>query len=243
MNANRKELKFITGSDVLLDVENRIRGIMTRDEHQTDKSYRIRSVYFDDATRSCYRENRAGVTPRRKYRIRTYNCCDEPILAEIKTNHRGTVSKESTRIDRSAFEALLSGDITQTVDILSALSDERLSAGDQKGAHVLKQYLVKIAADKFSPACIVDYERSAYVYPIANVRITFDRNVTSSKEFLRMFDSTLTGKCALDNNTHILEIKYDEFLPDEIRSLLSGVKLLRTSCSKYTFCMEAQNDF
>ena len=238
MNSHRKELKFIVSDTTLLDVRNRINGIMTYDRHQNGDHYRIRSVYFDSHDYRCYRENLAGVSPREKYRIRTYDCNANVIFAEIKTNYRNTVSKLHTNISHDTFDILTSGD-PQSAMVLSEKIRQMETDGDQIGKRVLEKYMNALLAGNMLPVCIVDYARCAYVYPIGNVRITFDRNITASKDLARMFDPSLTGRCALFDNKHILEIKYDEFLPDEIRSLLSGAGLSRTSCSKYVLSIEA----
>ena len=110
MKIPRKELKFIVSDATLLDVKYRISGIMQQDVHQDGDHYRVRSVYLDDRTYSCYRENAAGVSPREKYRLRTYNCSIDRISAEIKTNYRNTTSKISTGVSRDIYEAIVSAD-------------------------------------------------------------------------------------------------------------------------------------
>ena len=114
----------------------------------------------------------------------------------------------------------------------------KYKANTPSDIRTLEKYLTRIATESFAPAVIVDYERSAFVYDICNVRITFDRNVFASRDYSRMFDPTLTGRPALDKNMHILEIKYDEFLPDEIKEVLGGLNLNRTSSSKYAMCLK-----
>ena len=236
MNGYRKELKFIVGEDVLRDVENRISSLMRPDEHQQGSFYRIRSIYFDSPVYTCYRENLAGISTREKYRIRAYNCSDGVIMAEVKIRHADTISKMSTRIDRKLFDALTDPDHTVRYRALSA------ALCDEPGNRVLEKYMAKTACYVYGPAVIVDYERSAFVYDICNVRITFDRNVFASRDFGRMFDNALTGRAAVEKSCHILEIKYDEFLPDEIKEALGGMSLIRTSSSKYAKCMEMYNE-
>ena len=246
MNGYRKELKYIVGDDVLIDVRNRISGLMRPDSHQKGDHYKIRSIYCDSPTFRCYRENLSGVSTREKYRIRTYDCDESVVNAEIKIRHRETISKMSTRIDRELFEALISGNPVIAADALNLEIKRRskgteqtgTDAGESSGIRTLEKYFARFAAENFSPAVIVDYERSAYVYDTCNVRITFDRNVFASCEFNRMFDKNLTGRPALDGSRHILEIKYDEFLPDEIKEVLGGLRLDRTSSSKYAKCLE-----
>lgn len=234
MNGYRKELKFIVGDDILLDIRNRICTLMKSDAHQQGDFYRIRSVYFDSPTYTCYRENLAGISTREKYRIRTYDGSEKVINAEIKIRHRDTISKMKTAIDRDTFDALISGDTGKSARLI----EEKISSSTGDDRRVFEKYLSKILTSAYRPACIVDYERSAYVYGTCNVRITFDRNVTASEEFTRMFDNALTGRPALDGNRHILEIKYDEYLPDEIKELLGGIHLQRNSSSKYALCLK-----
>ena len=70
------------------------------------------------------------------------------------------------------------------------------------------------------PVMIVDYERSAYICSIGNVRITFDRNIaasTSVMDFLRK-DTMIP---VLQPHVHLLEVKYDEVLLDYIVQALN----------------------
>ena len=235
MKAYRRELKYIVGKDTLLDTGNRISPLMKKDAHQIGDNYRIRSLYFDSPDLQCVRENAAGVSTREKYRVRIYNCDSSLLTAEIKIRHRDTISKMSAVIDRELFDVMVKGSPAQAAQALKKEASRRQTDTEKR---VLEKYMIRFATRSYAPACIVDYERCAYVYDIANVRITFDTNVTASREYDRMFDSFLTGRAAIDGNRHVLEIKYDEFLPDEIASLLGGQSLSRSSCSKYALCME-----
>lgn len=233
MNGYRKELKYIVSEAMLTDVDNRIKTVMQKDEHQQGDYYGIRSIYLDTPDYVCRRQNEAGISTREKYRIRIYDSSSELINAEIKIRHRDTISKMSEKISRDTVEALAAGDFSQVLSLLEKQKNEK------NGSRVLEKYLVKIGAMEYKPAVIVDYERTAYIYPIANVRITFDRNVFGSKEYDRFFDGNLHGIPAIENGLHVLEIKYDEFLPPEIGQLLAGLNLERTGCSKYVRCLNA----
>ncbi|MBO4374469.1 MAG: polyphosphate polymerase domain-containing protein [Lachnospiraceae bacterium] len=235
MNAYRRELKYIVSRDILHDVRNRISPLMKRDIHQRGDFYRIRSIYFDSPDRICFRENKAGVSMREKYRIRTYDCNQDLLKAEIKIRQRDTISKMTARIDRNLLEILLRGKTADSVRILEEEISKRESDEEKK---TLAKYMAKFATQFYGPACIVDYERCAYVYDICNVRITFDTNVMASRDYERMFDASLSGRAVLDNDLHVLEIKYDEFFPDEIAAVLGGMGLSRCSCSKYVLSME-----
>jgi len=239
MDGYRKELKYIVDDATLMDVRNRISGLMRRDSHQQGECYRIRSVYFDSPSYECFRENMAGVSSREKYRIRTYECSDNVISAEIKIRHRDTISKISTRISKELFDAILSDRSHKALDMLArCVSGQTESSLSDKDKRVLEKYYSQLSSYAYRPVCIVDYERNAYVYDIGNVRITFDRNITASTDYRRFFDKDLTGMTALPDGQHILEIKYDEFLPREILSVLGGMSLTRSSSSKYAQCAQ-----
>lgn len=247
MNGYRKELKYIVSDTLLADVENRISAIMHKDIHQDGDFYLIKSIYLDTPSLKCLRENESGISTREKFRLRSYNCNDSVINAEIKIRHRETISKMSADISRDTLDAIVSGDVITATNMI--LQDKRrfLDDSDIKGhytkekADIIKKtydkYVYAVSAQRYMPAVTVSYERCAYVYDLCNVRITFDRNVTASKDFGKFFDEGCIGRPAIEEGKHVLEIKYDEFLPDEIASVLSGVQLERTSCSKYARCM------
>ncbi|MBQ7283749.1 MAG: VTC domain-containing protein, partial [Oscillospiraceae bacterium] len=87
---------------------------------------------------------------------------------------------------------------------------------------------------KMMPKTIVEYERTAFVHPIGNVRITFDRNIAASRYTDSFFCEKTQGLTpVLPAGMHVLEVKYDEFLPDFIAKQLEIGILRQTAFSKY----------
>jgi hypothetical protein len=88
---------------------------------------------------------------------------------------------------------------------------------------------------------LVDYYREAYVYPIGNVRITFDMGLHTGLDCVNLFDSR-AFTVGIDDYPIILEIKYDNMLPDMVKGLLPGTIQPRSaigkfvSCKRYTWC-------
>lgn len=71
------------------------------------------------------------------------------------------------------------------------------------------------------PNVIVDYYREAYVYSVGNVRITFDIDLHTGLNSKDLFNKdTLT--MGISDYPIILEIKYDNVLPEIVRGLLPG---------------------
>ena len=84
------------------------------------------------------------------------------------------------------------------------------------------------------PKVIIAYERTAFVHPSGNVRITFDRNIMASRNREEFLEDRVSGMVpVLPAGMHVLEVKYDEFLPDTIAQQLEIGKLRKTAFSKY----------
>ena len=98
-----------------------------------------------------------------------------------------------------------------------------------------KFYLLQQQHD-LKPKIIVSYDRTPFVYDAGNVRITFDRNIGSTTDLNRFFDSYLPVRPILPVGKHILEVKYDEFLPNSLYDIMSLGSLRQTTFSKYYLC-------
>ena len=217
----RHELKFLVSEITLEKLKYRLSAIMEMDEHHKDDFYTIRSLYFDDYYDSLYNENLAGTDNRYKYRIRYYGDNKDYINLEKKYKLRGMTKKVSELVDASyvqnCFEAVPESASGQ-------LTTELWAASIKTG---------------MKPKCIVEYDRCAFVEPVGNVRITFDKNIRGSLDVERFLDSK--PECTipvLPAGQHILEVKYDEFLPRHILQLVDINNLQRQSFSKYATIRE-----
>ena len=93
---------------------------------------------------------------------------------------------------------------------------------------------MQMRCSQMAPKVIISYERTAYVHPSGNVRITFDRNITASRYCEEFLEAQVSGMTpVLPAGMHVLEVKYDEFLPDVIAQQLEIGKLRKTAFSKY----------
>ena len=103
-----------------------------------------------------------------------------------------------------------------------------------------KKLYALIRMSHYQPVQIVEYERIAMVEKKGNVRITFDRNIGGTAQIKTFFDPVLPCVPALPAGQHILEVKYDEFLPDPIGDVINSISLNRISFSKYYFTRKNQ---
>ena len=85
------------------------------------------------------------------------------------------------------------------------------------------------------PVVRVDYYREAFTFPVSHTRVTFDKRLSTGPFPAGLFDLS-PGIMALDDEREILEVKYDQILPDVVRLLLAGVPAERSAISKYVLC-------
>ena len=220
----RHEYKYpLTHGQILIE-EAKISALADKDAHVGEKGfYNIRSLYFDDYENSCYMDNENGVDNREKYRIRIYNCSTERISLEIKQKVHGKTHKSSCLISLKQCQELMRGEIPSDIE------------NHQMVLHKLA-YLMGVRLMR--PAVIVEYDRVPYVYrqQDANVRVTFDSNITSIAQPEAFFDKNATGRGVLPVGKALMEVKFDSFLPDEVYCLLQLDGLSVSTFSKYYLC-------
>ena len=196
----------------------RLKNVMSADIHQDGDCYEIRSLYFDDAWDRCMDENEAGVDQREKYRIRLYDPRSDVIHLEIKEKNSGLTKKRSCDLSREECMQIMEGTLPLKID-------------DRAPLNALQ---VQMRCSKMEPKVIIAYERTAFVHPSGNVRITFDRNIMASRCNEEFLEDRVSGMVpVLPAGMHVLEVKYDEFLPDVIAQQLEIGKLRKTAFSKY----------
>ena len=218
----RHELKYLITAAQMRVLQNRIQGLIPRDPYVTENGgYTIRSLYFDDRRNRAYYENENGTDPREKFRIRIYNGSDKKIKLECKRKERTKTHKTSCTLTREQTLLLMQGkcvpDIGSQPPLLRKLTNEmRL--------HQLK------------PVVIVEYERIPYVYKLGNVRVTFDTNIASSPSAREFFQPVIPKRQILPTGMHLMEVKFDDYLPDFIYRALMLDNLQQTAFSKYYLC-------
>ncbi len=223
----RHEIKLLLSKAEYVTARTRISAIMKPDSHSIKNGdYFIRSLYFDDIYRSSYWDKIAGVTHRKKFRIRTYNLSEDVIRLECKEKNGDRIKKGSVSITPDCAKALIAGDNSLLTPDDSFVTAEFLSLWGGKGLR---------------PSVVVDYMREAYVEPIGNVRITFDKGLRAGISGVDMFDEELLTVPAYPNGMVIMEVKYDDFIPKALSMLVSSVGGDKIAVSKFTTCRDVMN--
>ncbi len=214
----RHELKYYISYFDFLSLKSKIRHVMEVDRNAyVNGEYEIISLYFDDIYNSAFREKISGTNNRTKYRIRIYNFSDNVIKLQKKAKGGDLTQKVSRIISRDKYEEIMKGRA-------SFLLEER--------PHEFIDFYEGIKNRTLKPKVLVRYNREAYCLRAANLRITFDRNLSTGNNNLDLFDRNGSFTCP-ESNLMILEIKYDGFFPSHIKSIVQSSSRLRSSASKY----------
>lgn len=204
----------------MLVIRNRLSAILKQDAHTVDGKYLIRSLYFDNASDKALREKTDGVNVREKFRIRYYNGDTSFIRLEKKSKINGLCSKDSVILPTELAEAVSKGDYG------------KLSQSD---VPLIAELYSKMVSQGLRPKTIVDYTREAFVSEPGNVRITLDYNIRTGigcTDFLNPCCITVPASCS----TIILEVKWDEYLPDVIQNVVQLPDCRVGAFSKYAVC-------
>lgn len=223
----RYELKFLCTRLQMEMLRPQLDFLMEKDSHSNAEGfYPVRSLYFDDYDNSAMRQKEDGLDERKKYRIRSYlSGMDERFHLEIKFRNRDKIRKESCELTPEEVHKILRG--------------EAVDGAYGPGRAVLSQFELARERRLLGPAVIVEYDRVPYVYPAGNVRITMDRNICASPDTGEFMKKDIVTVPVLERGFHLLEVKYDEYLPDFLRQALQVVSLDKISFSKYYLCRMA----
>lgn len=223
----RNELKYVCTEAQLQMIEHRIRQYCEKDPHAgAEGIYNIRSVYFDDVYNSCFYENEDGVNNREKFRIRIYDGNADYITLECKQKKNGKNHKDSCSLTQKQCRDIIEGNFTwDMVDV------------PKRGqAELLRKFYLQYNTKGMRPKVIVSYDRTPYIYQAGNVRITFDRNIAGSSKVQDFLEPIVDQRPVMPVGSHVLEVKYDEFLPDFLNNAMQTGRLQRATYSKYYIC-------
>lgn len=203
-----------------LTLLTRLSAVMKRDSHAVNGTYRIRSLYFDSLSDKALREKIDGVNVREKFRIRYYNGDTSFIVLEKKSKLGGLCAKESCRLSAEEAQRIVDGDLDWMPGAGRPLCVELYSKMNSQGLR---------------PKTIVDYTRAPFVFGPGNVRVTIDYDIRTGgfrTDFLNPGTLTLPAGDA----PIILEVKWDDYLPDIIKDAVSLPGRRVSAFSKYEQC-------
>ena len=219
----RHEFKYELDHSSAVSIESRLRLLAQRDAHAGKKgSYTIRSLYFDDYDDTNYWDNESGSDPREKFRLRMYNGDPSFIQLELKRKEHEKTLKLAVPVSTALCEKILDG--------------RRIAFEETSDSALLRKFWLQQEMKYLHPCLLVEYDRTPYVYPEGNVRITFDRNIRGGPRWEDFLREETFLRPIMPVGCELMEVKYDQFLPDPIAHTVTSRRLHRTAYSKYYLC-------
>ena len=216
----RHEWKHEISYTDLLCIRQRLQAVAQPDPHAVGGQYRIRSLYFDDASDKALRQKIDGVNMREKFRIRYYNGDMSVIHLEKKSKRAGLGTKYSADLSREEAQNIVDGKL-----------DWMLSSGRP----LVQELYCKMKYQGLRPVTIVDYTREPFIYRPGNVRVTFDYDLRTGLKCTDFLNPACVTVPAGDAPI-LLEVKWDAFLPSVIRDAVQTPGRRVEAFSKYAQC-------
>jgi hypothetical protein len=216
----RHEWKHVISYADMLEIRMRMMAVARPDPHAHDGRYQIRSLYFDDLSDKALREKIDGVNRREKFRIRYYDLNPDVIHLEKKSRLNGLGTKYSAPLSADECTRIINGDIDWMRDSTHDL---------------IQELYLKMNYQGLRPKTIVDYTREPFIYDPGNVRVTLDYDIRTGMRSTDFLNPDCITVPAPDSGI-ILEVKWDDFLPDIIRDAVQLNDTRVTAFSKYAQC-------
>jgi len=224
----RFEFKYIIPAQISALLEQELRDFMEIDPYcqaRPDRSYLVRSLYFDSPDYDCYYEKTDGLLDREKFRLRTYDePGSSPCYLELKGRQNHFTYKHRSSLDTHLRALIETG---------------RWSAlASTSGLAVVDRFAATACRRNLAPRVVVEYRRRPYVS-----RRDFRFRVTFDRELRGLASTRLEGPPAraarvLPGHT-VLEIKFEQAVPAWFQRLIAAYELRRVSISKYCRAAEA----
>ena len=179
----------------------------------------MRSLYFDSLYDADLYDNLDGVLRKRKLRLRCYPPDFSRAKLECKAKDGSDGVKLGVWLEGGEIEQVASGDY-------SCLLEKRGAA-----ARNIYQRLLQGA---YRPKTVVEYTRTAFLYPVSDTRITFDREQRGTVTGAGFLDGHPSFLPLMQDGEGVLEIKYNDFMPYPLKELMKSLDGLSQANSKYT---------
>ena len=213
----RHEYKHPVNLSDIYGLRSRLSAVAKHDANaEEDGTYFVKSLYFDNYMDKALREKIDGVNNREKFRIRYYGTDTAFMRLEKKSKINGLCNKVSCRITAEECRKIIDGNIEFMRDCEFML---------------MRELYAKMKYQLLRPKCIVAYTRESFVYPMGNVRVTLDTNICGSNNIKEFLNPDLPFLQTYHNA--VLEVKWDEYLPQIIRDCVQVKSRRSAAFSKY----------
>lgn len=179
----------------------------------------IRNIYFDNSDDELIETSLLKPAYKEKLRLRSYGVpdSDSTVFFEIKKKYRGIVYKRRISMTlQQAYDYIEGGELP--ADIAGNIPAEI--------DFMMRRY-------RLAPKAFISYRRVAWAgKDDPDLRITFDRDITSRYDDIRL-ESTAEGHKVLPEQTYLMEIKIPGAMPLWLAHVLSEKNIFPHSFSKF----------
>lgn len=215
----RKEIKYVIPVEQYQKLVPQLDACMKRDPNGKNGTYTVRSQYFDSLSDQDLHDNLSGLEEKRKIRIRIYSPEADWAKLEYKCKSGSDGVKYSMKLTREEAELM-----------------ERHRYGFllTREEPLAKQLYSKMLHGAYRPKAIVEYQRTAFLYPVSDVRITFDHRIKAGVTPYGLFKKDGATVSLMNEDVGVLEVKYNDFLPAHIKAIVQQIDHLAEASSKYS---------
>lgn len=221
----RHEYKHRINYADILALRTRLSAVSEHDAHsEEDGTYFIKSLYFDNYACTALQEKLDGVNKREKFRIRYYGNDTSFIRLEKKSKINGLCNKISCPLSAEDCRKIINSDYSFLL---------------YSKHELMRELYAKMQYRLLRPKCIVAYRRECFVYPPGNVRVTLDTEICGSGDIHNFLNPALQFSHYAPDS--VLEVKWDEYLPQIIRDCVRLKYRSSSAFSKYAAVCFYQN--
>lgn len=215
----RKEIKYVIPVEQYQKLVPQLDACMKRDPNGKNGTYTVRSQYFDSLSDQDLQDNLSGLEEKRKIRIRIYSPEADWAKLEYKCKSGSDGVKYSMKLTREEAELM-----------------ERHRYGFllTREEPLAKQLYSKMLHGAYRPKAIVEYQRTAFLYPVSDVRITFDHRIKAGVTPYGLFKKDGATVSLMNEDVGVLEVKYNDFLPAHLKAIVQQIDHLAEASSKYS---------
>jgi len=220
----RYEFKYILPNWIMDLVESEIMHFMQYDnfvKNKKDKSYFVRSLYFENKENDNFYEKIDGLKFRKKYRIRSYSkSFNKNIFLEQKAKDNDRVYKKRISLKKKIFDKIIKNQIND------------VNFKTSKEINFYEDFTFKILKKKEYPKIIIDYNRKPLISDYDSFfRISIDYNLVA-----RNINMDKKINCLVDHK--IMEVKFFRRIPLWFHRIIQKYNLRRVSVSKFVVGMK-----
>lgn len=220
----RKEIKFLLNMEQYQYLMQVIPQYMDPDKYCVGgREYSIFNIYYDTPDDFLIRESLSKPYYKEKIRLRSYYspaAPDDTVFLEIKKKIGGIVTKRRVQMTLAESGVYLRNRIKPKTN--KYITDQVFRELDA----FLEHYPV-------APKQYISYQREAFFgKDNSDFRLTFDRKITERRYDLGL-EYESYGNFIIEADQRLMEVKVSDSVPEWLVSVLSEMKIFKTSFSKY----------